>query len=108
MIPATKIDAVQTAQVAPPGSRTGRQGDGAAVQPVMPAGRALATQRDALLFRSEAILGQGGTAPAPYLAQQIGQLWPSPPSTVTKSATHAYIRNSGMLDRTEHRASLLV
>jgi hypothetical protein len=109
VIQAAKIDAVQTAQVAATGSRGGRAGDsGAAVQPVLPVGRALATQRDALLFRSEAILRHGGPAPAPYLAQQIGQLWPSPPPPVAKSATHAYLRNSAMLDGAERRASLLV
>ena len=108
MIQATKIDALQAAQITATGGRSGRPGEGPVVEPVAPTGRALATQRDALLFRSEAILRHGGPAPAPYLAQQIGQLWPSPPPTIPKSAIHAYLKNSGTLDNAEHRASLLV
>jgi hypothetical protein len=108
VIPATKTDALQTAQITATGARSGRPGEGPVVEPVVPTGRALATQRDALLFRSEAILRHGGPAPAPYLAQQIGQLWPSPPPTIPKSAIHAYLKNSVLSDGTEHRASLLV
>lgn len=106
MIPAIKIDAVQATTVA--GGAAGRTADGTPVRPVVPAGRALATQRDALLFRSEAIIAQSGTAPAPYLAQQIGQLWPSAPPPVAKSATLAYLRNSAPPDQRDYRSSLLV
>lgn len=76
------------------GGRSARAGTGAAVQPVEPSGRALATQRDALFFRSEAILRSGTRAQAPYLAQQIGQLWPSTPPATHKSVHSAYQKNS--------------
>ena len=107
MIPVIKIDAVQ-ATASATGGPAGRTGDGTPVRPVIPVGRALATQRDALLFRSEAMLGQGGSAPAPYLAQQIGQLWPSPPPPVAKSAALAYLRHSALPDQRDCRSSLLV
>lgn len=76
------------------GGRPARAGSGAAVQPVRAVGRALATQRDALLFRSEAILRLEAPAQAPYLAQQIGQFWPSTPPASHKTALNAYQKNS--------------
>jgi hypothetical protein len=82
------------AQPSNKGGRPARAGSGATVQPVEAAGRALATQRDALFFRSEAILRSGAPAQAPYLAQQIGQLWPSTPPATHKTALSAYQKNS--------------
>ena len=82
------------AQPSNKGGKPGRAGSGATVQPVEAAGRALATQRDALFFRSEALLRLGAPAQAPFLAQQIGQLWPSTPQTAQKSVHNAYQKNS--------------
>ena len=107
MTPATNIDALQPGPPSASGGRAGRHGERAAISPVAPPGRALATQRDALLFRSEAILRLGGPAVAPFLAQQIGQLWPAPPPTMVKAATHAYLRTGAMPEPAEQRASLL-
>ena len=76
------------------GGRPARAGSGPAVRPVEASGRALTTQRDALFFRSEAILRSGAPAQAPYLAQQIGQLWPSTPPASHKAALSAYQKNS--------------
>lgn len=104
MIPAVKIDILQPLPVSATGGRASRPGEGL---PQAPPGRALATQRDTLFFRSEAILCLGGSAHAPYLAQQIGQLWPSAPQPTAKSAMQSYHRSSVLLEHTAHRASLL-
>lgn len=90
MIAAPYIEPAQLAQTAFKGGRSGRGGQGAVLKPEATTGRALATQRDALFFRSEAILRQGGPAQATYLAQQIGQLWPSTPPAANKTALDAY------------------
>lgn len=90
MITAPHIEAAQVAQTAFKGGRQARGGHDAILKPEETPGRALATQRDALFFRSEAILRQGGPAQATYLAQQIGQLWPSTPPAANKTALDAY------------------
>lgn len=92
MITAPNIEPNSPAQ--PSNKGGGRPARAATVQPVEAAGRALATQRDALLFRSEAILRSGAPAQAPYLAQQIGQLWPSTPPATPKAVLSAYQKNS--------------
>ena len=107
MITVPNIEPNPPAQPSNKGGRPGRNGTGAAVQPVEAAGRALATQRDALFFRSEAILRLGAPAQAPYLAQQIGQLWPSTPSTAPKTALNAYQKNSPDSGNDNHQASVL-
>ena len=94
MITVPNIEPNPPAQPSNKGGGPGRAGSGATVQPVAAAGRALATQRDALFFRSEAILRQGAPAQAPYLAQQIGQLWPSTPPAAHKTAVGAYQKHS--------------
>jgi hypothetical protein len=92
---------------AQPSSKGGKQParaiTDAAVQPVKPAGRALATQRDALFFRSEALLRSGVPTQAPYMAQQIGQLWPSTPPASHKTALNAYQKNDPESARSEER-----
>ena len=95
MITVPNIEPNPPAQPSNKGGRPARAaGSGATVQPVEAAGRALATQRDALFFRSEAMLRLGAPAQAPYLAQQIGQLWPSTPPATHKTALNAYQKNS--------------
>lgn len=89
------------AQPSNKGGKSGRSGSGATVQPVEAPGRALATQRDALFFRSEAIFRLGGPTQAPFLAQQIGQLWPSNPPTLHKTVLNAYQKNSVDAGNTE-------
>jgi len=84
------IEPAQLAQTSYKGSRSSRGGNEAMPKPEATGGRELATQRDALFFRSEAILRQGGPAEATYLAQQIGQLWPSTPPAANKTAFNAY------------------
>ena len=90
MIAAPHLDTAQVAQTAFKGGRQSRGGEASLLMPEGTPGRALATQRDALFFRSEAILRQGGPAQATYLAQQIGQLWPSTPPAANKAAFDAY------------------
>ena len=94
MITVPNIEANPPAQPSNKGGRPARAGSRATVQPVEAAGRALATQRDALFFRSEAILRLAAPAQAPYMAQQIGQLWPSTPPATHKTALNAYQKNS--------------
>lgn len=107
MITLPKIEANPPA---PPSNRGGgpaHSDSRPASQPVEAVGRALATQRDALFFRSQAILRLGAPAQAPYLAQQIGQLWPSPPTASHKAVLSAYQKNSpGQDDGTHRQASL--
>ncbi len=108
MITVPNIEPNPPAQPSNKGGRPARGGSGATVQPVEAAGRALATQRDALFFRSEAILRLGTPAQAPYLAQQIGQLWPSTTPAVHKSALNAYQKNNSDSGNTDSRqASVL-
>ncbi len=108
MITVPNIEPNPSAQPSNKGGGPSRTGSGATVQPVEAAGRALATQRDALFFRSEAILRLGAPAQAPYLAQQIGQLWLSTPPATHKTALNAYQRNSPDSGNTESRqASVL-
>ena len=98
MIAAPHIETAQVAQTAFKGGRQARGGQGSILQPEGTPGRALATQRDALYFRSEAILRQGGPAQATYLAQQIGQLWPSTPPAANKTALEAYQKGVSTYD----------
>ena len=94
MITVPHIEPNPPAQPSNKGGMQPRARSGATVQPVEAAGRVLATQRDALFFRSEALLRLGTPSQAPFLAQQIGQLWPSTPSTNHKTALNAYQKNS--------------
>lgn len=94
MITVQNIEPNPPGQPSIKGGRPARAGSGAAVQPVEAAGRALATQRDALFFRSEALLRSGAAGQAPYLAQQIGQLWPSIPPASHKTVHSAYQKSS--------------
>jgi hypothetical protein len=108
VITVPNIEPNPPAQPSNKGGRPVRAGSGAPVQPVEATGRALATQRDALFFRSEAILRLGAPAQAPYLAQQIGQLWPSTPNAAHKTALDAYQKSSPHPDNTDDRqASIL-
>lgn len=107
MITVPNIEPNPPAQPSNKGGRPDRAGAGATVKPVEAAGRALATQRDALFFRSEAILRLGVPAQAPYLAQQIGQLWPSTTPAAHKTALSAYQKNSlDQNDTDHHQASV--
>jgi hypothetical protein len=90
VIAAPHIEPAQLAQTSYKGGRPARGGHEAILKPEDTTGRALATQRDALYFRSEAIIRQGGPTEATYLAQQIGQLWPSTPPAINKAAFDAY------------------
>ena len=90
MIASPHIEPAQLSQTAFKGGRQTNGGQGSFLKPEESTGRALATQRDALYFRSEAILRQGGPAQATYLAQQIGQLWLSTPPAANKTALEAY------------------
>jgi hypothetical protein len=112
VIAAPYIEPAQLAQTAFKGGRSargGQGGQGAVLQPEAATGRALATQRDALFFRSEAILLQGGPAQATYLAQQIGQLWPSTPQAANKTASNAYEKGVKTYDpETPQPASITV
>lgn len=90
MIASPYIESTQLAQASFNGGRSPRGGHGTVLRPEETTGRALATQRDALFFRSEAILRQSTSAQATYLAQQIGQLWPSTPPAANKTALDAY------------------
>jgi hypothetical protein len=102
-----KIDANPPAQPSNRGGGPAHSDSRPAAQPVEAVGRALATQRDALFFRSQAILRLGAPAQAPYLAQQIGQLWPSSPPASHKAALNAYQKNSpGQDNGPHHQASL--
>ena len=94
MINVHNIEPNPPAQPSNKGGKQGRTGTGATVQPVEEAGRALTTQREALFFRSEAILRSGQPAQTSYLAQQIGQLWSSPASADHKKALDAYQKNN--------------
>lgn len=94
MITVPHIEPNPPAQPSNKDGKQARAGSRATVQPVEPTGRALATQRDALFFRSESILRLGAPAQAPYLAQQIGQLWPSSPQASHKSAHNAYQKSA--------------
>ena len=108
MITVPNIEPNPPAQPSNKSGMPARAGSGATVQPVEAAGRALATQRDALFFRSEAILRLGAPAQAPYLAQQIGQLWPTIPPATHKTALNAYQKNSPDPSNTvSHQASVL-
>ena len=109
MITVPHIEPNPPAQSSSKDGRQARAGSRATVQPVEPTGRALATQRDALFFRSESILLLSTAAQAPYLAQQIGQLWPSTAEATHKSAHDAYQKSA--LDAAfadGHQASVLV
>jgi len=106
VITVPNIEPSPSAQLSNKGGRQARSG--ASLQPVEAAGRALATQRDALFFRSEAILRLGGPVQAPYLAQQIGQLWHSATPASHKAAFDAYQKHSPFSDSgDDHQASLL-
>jgi len=94
VITVPNIELNPPAQPSNKGGRPGRADSGATAKPVEAVGRALATQRDALFFRSQAILRLGAPAQAPYLAQQIGQLWPSTPPATHKMVHSAYQKNS--------------
>ena len=59
MVTVHNIEPNPPAQPSNKGGRPARAGSGATVQPAEASGRALATQRDALFFRSEAILRLG-------------------------------------------------
>jgi len=108
VITVPNIEPNPPAQPSNKGSRPARAGTGAAVPPVEAVGRALATQRDALFFRSEALMRIGAPAQAPYLAQQIGQLWPSSPQAAHKTAHNAYQKNSPDSENADRRhASVL-
>ena len=107
MITLSTIDANLPAQPSNRGGGPVQSDSHHAAQPVEAVGRALATQRDALFFRSQAILRLGAPAQAPYLAQQIGQLWPFSPPASHKAVLSAYQKNSpGQNDGTHHQASL--
>ena len=108
MITVQNIEPNPPGQPSIKGGRPARAGSGAAVPPVEAVGRALATQRDALFFRSEALMRIGAPAQAPYLAQQIGQLWPSSPHAASKTAHSAYQKNSPESENPDRRhASVL-
>lgn len=108
MIAVPYIDPAQLAQTSYKGSRSSRGGNEAMPKPEESSSRALATQRDALFFRSEAILRQSGPAEATYLAQQIGQLWPSTPPAANKTAFDAYQKGVMTYDPEMPRASITV
>ncbi|MEE8334414.1 MAG: hypothetical protein V3R85_11240 [Alphaproteobacteria bacterium] len=56
-------------------------------------GREIVTQRDAVMFRATAeISGMGVGATAPFLAQRLAQLWPTPPLTNPALASAAYTK----------------
>ena len=108
MITVPHIEPNPPAQPSNKGGKPARAASGATVQPVQATGRAVATQRDALFFRSEALMRSGAPSQAPFLAQQIGQLWPSAPSAAHKTALNAYQKNSidsGSID--QRKASVL-
>jgi hypothetical protein len=107
VIAVTKIDNVQPVQALPQRGEPRRNGYNDAVQRAESTGRAVATQRDAFYFRSQEILRQDAPATAPYLAQQISQLWPTSPAAVHKTVVHAYAQNSLVFGRDEHEESVL-
>ena len=88
------IETIKPAQTSSQKGRSPRNGKNDRVQESDTAGRAVATQRDAFYLRSADIVLPGGTATAPYLAQQISQLWPTSPAAAPKTAANAYARNN--------------
>lgn len=59
-----------------------------------PPGRELATQRDTVMFRAAEIGAMGANATAPFIAQRLAQLWPTPPRTDPALATAAYSKTA--------------
>ena len=106
MIAAINIDTIQPLQSAPQRGESRRKGYNDPIRPAESTGRTVATQRDAFYFRSAAVLPQNARATAPYLAQQISQLWPTAPAPVHRTAVLAYARN-GLLFGDEHEESVL-
>jgi hypothetical protein len=107
VIAVTNIDNIQPVQAPPQRGESRRNGYDAPVQQADATGRAVATQRDAFYFRSQAILRHGARAAAPYLAQQISQMWPTAPAAAHKTAVHAYAQNSLLFNRADHEGSVL-
>lgn len=107
MIAVTNIDNIQPVQSPPQRRESRHSGYNDAVQRPESTGRAVATQRDAFYFRSQAVLQQGAPATAPYLAQQISQLWPTKPMAAHRTAVHAYAQNSLPFDHGTRDQSVL-
>ncbi len=108
MIAVTNIETVQPVQTALQRGGSQRNGHNDAIgRQVEPTGRAVATQRDAFYFQSQAILRQGAPATAPYLAQQISQLWPTSPTPVHKTAVSAYAQTGLLFGHDERDGSVL-
>ena len=107
MIALTNIENVQPVSAPPQRGERRRDGYNDAIRQSESTGRTVATQRDAFYLRSQAVLQQGTPATAPYLAQQISQLWPTSPIAVHRTAVHAYAQNSLPFDRDEREGSIL-
>jgi len=90
VIAAIHIDKIQPVQSPPQRGESRRNGYNDPIRPAESTGRTVATQRDAFYLRSQALLGQSASATAPYLAQQISQLWPTAPAPVHRTAVLAY------------------
>jgi len=106
VIAVTNIDNIQPIQSPPQRGESRRNGYNDPIQHAESTGRTVATQRDAFYFRSQAILRPGAPATAPYLAQQISQLWPTAPAAVHRTAVLAYAQNGLLFGGDEREESV--